>query len=221
MPTTSLSWIKSSLRFPRLQVSARLYTAVIYCSELSPSSCTRLFNLALSKMTFYLTLKCSSNLARTSSYFLSCCSVILVDDKTSSPSSPKQYRSVLIWRVSAAAERPDASRKCWNRLFHRGQSSGSLKLNCFGGSILRVAIVLSLPYSDTMYSSRLFNNQSLESIQDNVYDITRPQVSTCEHTEPKYTELFKSLAKNPRPHVITLVILAPTRQIWSLSLKPC
>ena len=85
----------SFLSPPYWQFSTRWYSVVMYCSTDSPGSWLRQLNFARSRMTFLRTLKKPFNFSRTLLYFALSSSLILVELKTSSASSPKQYRRVL------------------------------------------------------------------------------------------------------------------------------
>ena len=109
IPTNSLSVIISFLKSPYFQLSARLYNAVIYCSDVSPSCWFRLLKRAHSKITFLQTLKNSLNSAMASSYFPLALIEISVEASTFSASSPKQYSNVLTCPPSPSVLSPEAT----------------------------------------------------------------------------------------------------------------
>ena len=101
-------------------------------SAVSPWRCVRWLNLVRSKMTFFPTLKHSSILPRTCAYLPLLASLMLVDVRTSSASSPRQYSKVLIYRSSLSPAIPDAMQNCLKRF---GHSSGLLKFNFAGFAV--------------------------------------------------------------------------------------
>ena len=139
-------------------------------------------------MTLRQTLKKASNFAYMETWSLRSSSVALVDTRTDSASSPKQYSSVLTCLSSESVERPDATRNCSYRLHHRGQSSGDLKLKGLGGvscipaiSILEfdhcchhvvLSYRLTTPLNDSAHNCT-YSNQCIHNIGDTgkAYDI--------------------------------------------------
>ena len=112
-------------------------------------------------MTFHLTLKKSLNFAMTGSYFLLSAAVILVEVRTSSASSPRQYSSVLTCCSSTSAVSPETLLNCSNRLYHLGQSSGLLKLKASGGC--KRTLTISLKRQEVL------KNQTIKMIHHFVY----------------------------------------------------
>ena len=142
IPTTILLRIISCFKLPLLQFSARLCRTVTYCSEDSPSNWLRRLKRALLNITYFLTLKNSSNFPRTSLYSLRSLSVVFEDKRTSSAVSPKQYKSVLTFRSSFSLERPEATLNCSKLRRHFSHWSGCLKSKGSGGLRRMLAILL-------------------------------------------------------------------------------
>ena len=93
----------------------------MYTLANSPSRWSRRLNFTLSNINLFCTLKLTSI---TSSYFLCDSSVMFVDTKTFSTSSPS---SMLIWRVWSSLFSPDALMNCSKCRFHFIHSLGFFK----------------------------------------------------------------------------------------------
>ena len=144
---------------------------------------------------FRRTWKNPSNFPRMLSYFLRSSSVALVEVSTASASSPRQYRSVLICLVAA---RPDATLNCSNRLRHRGQSSGVLKLKGSGGWRRICAIdssitaVLTPPYRKYYIPNTLAISAMMSLL------VRRRRTSYTPNTQPDFASVYLPVAKCAR-----------------------
>ena len=133
-------------------------------SAVSPWLCIRQLNLARSKITFFRTLKNSSLLPRTCAYLPLSVSLMFVDVRTSSASSPRQYSKVPICHSSLLLAIPDSMSNCSKRLLDFDHSSRLLKLNFAGGCSGMLAIHVAQidpTTSDTMWRCRYRAGRSL------------------------------------------------------------
>ena len=94
------------------------------------SCCLLRLNLARSNIKFFLTWKNASNLLMTESYFFLSSSLMLVEARTSSASSPRQ---VLTCLTSGLLARSEATRNCSKHFFHFGQFVWLLEVEAAGG----------------------------------------------------------------------------------------
>ena len=120
-----ISWSHSS---PYSQVSKSLKSAVIKSFAVLLGACFLPLNCALSKITFFLTIKNWSKCSIMTSDFFASASLRLKLANMSSAGFPRQYSKVYTCRASGLLAGSDADRKHKNRCFNVGHFS-TLKSN--------------------------------------------------------------------------------------------